>query len=109
LTDTTNVTPLHPPPRAGEAPSRNALRQRRWRMRRRQTVTPRQRNQDVATDSDAPGVTVTTAQMCALASRLGDGRASQDDMRMADKLIMALVMLPPADSSINVGGNKDDR
>jgi len=47
--------------------------------------------------------------MCALASRLGDGRASQDDMRMADKLIMALVMLPPADSSINVGGNKDDR
>jgi len=47
--------------------------------------------------------------MCALATRLGDGRASQDDMRMAERLIMALVMLLPADSAINVGGNNDDR
>ena len=68
-------------------------------MRRRQTVTPRQRNQDVGYESDAPGVTVTTAAMCALASRLGDGRASPDDMRMAERLIMALVMLLPADSA----------
>jgi hypothetical protein len=41
--------------------------------------------------------------MCSLAARLGDGRAPRDEMRLAERLIMALVDRLPADSAINVG------
>jgi hypothetical protein len=41
--------------------------------------------------------------MCALAARLGDGPASREEMRMAERLIMALVNRLPADSILDVG------
>jgi hypothetical protein len=40
--------------------------------------------------------------MCALAARVGDGRANPGDLKLAERLIMALVDRLPADSSINV-------
>jgi hypothetical protein len=63
-----------------------AMRARRYRQRRKAKET-------MATVTvDALGVTaISTPEMCALAARLGDGRASYDDMRRAERLIMALV------------------
>ena len=59
---------------------------------------------------DAPDVTaitpggtaITTIAMCTLAARLGDGRASRDDLQLAERLIMALVDRLPADSAIDI-------
>jgi hypothetical protein len=48
------------------------------------------------------GVTVHTWEMCSLAARLGDCRATIEDMRMAEQLLMALVARLPRDGSIEV-------
>jgi hypothetical protein len=47
-------------------------------------------------------VTVSTPEMCALAARLGDGRATPGDLQLAERLIMALVDRLPPDSTLNV-------
>ncbi len=75
----------------------NAERQRRFRQRRKQAAT-------VTVDAPARNgaITVSTADMCRLGARLRDGRATADDIRMADRLIMAL--LPP-NSTIDLGAD----
>jgi len=40
--------------------------------------------------------------MCALAARLSDGRATAAELRLAERLVLALVDRLPADSSIEV-------
>jgi hypothetical protein len=40
--------------------------------------------------------------MCSLAARLGHGRASREDLQMAERLIMALVDRLPPNSAIMV-------
>jgi hypothetical protein len=65
------------------------LRMRRYRERQK------------ANESKAD-VTVSTIEMCSLASRLGDGRATAADLRMAERLIMHLVMSLPEDSTVEV-------
>jgi hypothetical protein len=45
---------------------------------------------------------ISSTQMCALAARLSDGRASREDLRMADRLIIHLVDRLPPDSSIDL-------
>jgi hypothetical protein len=47
-------------------------------------------------------VTVSTPEMCALAARLSDGRASPGDLQLAERVIMALVDRLPPDSAIEV-------
>jgi hypothetical protein len=49
-----------------------------------------------------PGVTVSTPDMCALAARIGDGRATSGDRKLAERLIMALVDRLEPDSAIDV-------
>jgi hypothetical protein len=85
-----------------------ALRARRYRAKKNRNGI----NAGVTVESDFDAATVTaisTPEMCALAARLGDGRASCDDMRMAERLIMALVDRLPADSvlDIEVGESPD--
>jgi len=65
------------------------LRSRRYRRRQK-------------ANGISAGVTVTTIEMCALAARIGDGRASPGDLALAERLIMALVDRLPADSAIEV-------
>jgi hypothetical protein len=45
---------------------------------------------------------ISTPEMCALAARLGDGRASRKDLRLAERLILHLVDRLPPDSVIDV-------
>jgi len=40
--------------------------------------------------------------MCALAARIGDGRATPGDLKLAERLIMALVDRLPPDSTIDL-------
>jgi hypothetical protein len=49
-------------------------------------------------------VTVSAAEMCALAGRLNDGRVTAADLRLAERLLFALaqVLRLQADSSIEV-------
>jgi hypothetical protein len=68
-----------------------ALRARRYRRRQK-------------ANGINPGVAVTTPEMCALAARLGDGRATPGDLKLAERLIMALVNRLPPDSGIAMGG-----
>ena len=49
------------------------------------------------------GVTVTTVDMCALADRLEAGAVTAAEMKLAAKLVMALVDRLPEDSAIDVG------
>jgi hypothetical protein len=74
-----------------------ALRARRYRARRKINEV----NAAVTVDAP-PRHAISTAQMCGLAARLSDGRASPDDLRMADKLIMALVDRLPPDSVLDI-------
>jgi hypothetical protein len=74
-----------------------ALRARRYRQRRKVNETK------AGVTVDAPGVTaISTPEMCALAARVGDGRASREDLRMAERLIMNLVDRLPPDSVLDV-------
>jgi hypothetical protein len=41
-------------------------------------------------------------EMCALGARLKSGTVTLDDLRLADRLIMALVRLLPRDSTIGL-------
>jgi hypothetical protein len=67
-----------------------ALRARRYR----QKMKSNDFNGSVTVDAvfDAATVTVSTPEMCALAARVGDGRASPEDLRMAERLIMAALV-----------------
>jgi hypothetical protein len=49
------------------------------------------------------GVTVTTVDMCALADRLETGAVTAAEMKLAAKLVMALVDRLREDSAIDVG------
>jgi hypothetical protein len=53
------------------------------------------------------GVTVTTVDMCALADRLETGAVMAAEMKLAAKLVMALVDRLPEDSAIDVGAACD--
>jgi hypothetical protein len=95
LTDV--VTPLHKTAKDVTG----ALRVRRFRARKKQN----QINADVTVDAafDAVHVTgISTVQMCSLAARIGDGRASREDLRMAERLTMQLVDRLPPDSTIQL-------
>jgi len=70
----------------------NALRSRRWR----------QRQKAKAANGGATLRSVTTIEMCALAARVGDGRASPGDLALAERLIMELVFRLPADSELTL-------
>jgi hypothetical protein len=48
------------------------------------------------------GVTVSTPEMCALAARVGDGRATLEDCKLAERLIMRLVDSLPPDSVLKL-------
>jgi hypothetical protein len=78
-----------------------ALRARRYRHRRRQQKNGSENKVGVTVGADRR-VTVSTIEMCALAARLGDGRASPGDLKLAERLIMALVDRLPADSAFQV-------
>jgi hypothetical protein len=67
------------------------LRMRRYRQRQK------------ANGAKAGVTVVSTPEMCALAARLDDGRATAEDLKLAERLIMALVDRLPADSEIEVG------
>lgn len=101
MTDTeTNVTQLRP------TKDRTAAeRKRRSRARKRHvtlvTVAP-----VTLPTVTGHGVTVGTADMCGLAARLGDGRATLGDLQMAERLIMTLVMYLPPDSILEIGANE---
>jgi hypothetical protein len=45
---------------------------------------------------------ISTIEMCALGARLKSGTVTLDDLRLADRLIMALVRLLPRDSTIGL-------
>jgi hypothetical protein len=75
-----------------------ALRARRYRQR--------QKAKKAAVTIGAPTRhTISTPEMCGLAARLSDGRATPDDLRLADRLIMALVDRLPRDSTIDLGAD----
>jgi len=48
------------------------------------------------------GVTVNTADLCALASRIGDGRATLGDRQLAERVIMMVVRSARTDSNVEV-------
>ena len=78
-----------------------ALRARRYRAKK--IGSDIKAGVTVEPDSDAPTVTViSTPEMCALAARLGDGRALRHDLPIAEWLIMALVDRLPPDSAIRI-------
>jgi hypothetical protein len=79
-----NVTPLRPKDRT------NAERQRRYRRRR--TVTP----------ESVPTVTVTTVEMAALAGRLGVGRVTVEDLKLAERLILRFMQALPTNGKIDL-------
>jgi hypothetical protein len=75
----------------------DALRARRYRHKKngkefKAAVTVRR-------DS---GAVISTPEMCALAARLGDGRATPGDLAMAERLIVALVNMLPPDSMLDL-------
>lgn len=78
-----------------------ALRARRYRERK----NGKENNASVTVEQ-VDSVTISTAEMCGLASRLSDGRASRDDLQLADKVIMAFVMRLPPDSVVEIGTNE---
>jgi hypothetical protein len=78
-----------------------ALRMRRYRERKNNNE-----NKASVTVDAADSLTISTAQMAGLAARLGDGRASRQDMELADKVIMAFVMSLPPDSVVEIGANE---
>jgi hypothetical protein len=86
----------------------NAERQRRYRANRRETtvtrtVTEPERNGvTAATQPERNGVSIATWEMCALAARLTDGRATAEDLQLADRLLLHLVLMLPRDSLIEV-------
>jgi hypothetical protein len=63
-------------------------------MRRKQAaVTPSARD---------GGTVISTADMCSLAARLSGGTATAADLRLADKLIMALVTRLPPNGALDI-------
>jgi hypothetical protein len=80
------ITPLRPDPT-------NALRQRRFRERRKRAK---------AVTVERNGTPITTIEMCALGARLKSGTVTLDDLRLAERLITALVRLLPRDSTIRL-------
>jgi hypothetical protein len=99
-----NVTKLRPSPApAGEASRKpdptNAERQRRYKERRK---AGNGGNGSAVTLPVTLAPTVTTAQMCALASRLAAGAATAADLQMADRLLMELVARLPPDSAVEL-------
>ena len=85
-----------------------ALRARRYRQRKNGSKT----NAGVTVDAHAVTVitkvattAISTPEMCALAARIGDGRASREDLQLAERLIMALVDRLPPDMSIDINGD----
>jgi hypothetical protein len=65
-----------------------ALRARRYRQKKASEINP--------------VVTVTTEEMCGLAGRLGAGRATVEDLHLAERLLLALMQLLPPDSAIDI-------
>lgn len=71
----------------------NALRQKRFRERRK-------RAKSVTVERNA--TPISTIEMCALGARLNSGTVTLDDLRLADRLIMALGRLLPRDLAIGL-------
>ncbi len=74
-----------------------ALRVRRHRAKKKMNGTT-----GLVTVRPRAVVTVTTPEMCALAARIGDGRANPGDLQLAERLIMALVDWLPPDSILKL-------
>jgi len=100
-------------PQASPRDPTSALRSKRYRRARKQGAgrdgRASKRDGKRAPDGQGekqnkikPGVTVTTPEMCALAARIGDGRATPGDLKLAERLIMALVDRLPPDSTIDL-------
>ena len=73
------------------------LRARRYR----QNKNAKETNANVTVRPNA-GVTVSTPEMCSLAARLGDGRVTVEELRLAERIIMAFVNMLPPDSTISL-------
>lgn len=64
---------------------------------------PARRRRRQKANGISAGVTVTTVDMCALADSLEAGAVTAAKMKLAAKLVMALVDRLPEDSAIDVG------
>src|SRR5882762_3454961 len=78
-----------------------ALRMRRYRQRK----NGKKNNAEVTVNATA-SVTISTVEMCGLAARLGEGCASADDLKLADKLIVAFAMQFAPDSIVQLSGGE---
>jgi hypothetical protein len=78
-----------------------ALRMRRYRQRK----NGKKNNAEVTVDTPA-SVTISTVEMCGLAARLSDGSASPDDLKLADKLMVAFAMQFPPDSTVTISAGE---
>jgi hypothetical protein len=68
-------------------------RSRRYRQKRKAAVT-------AAVPS---GVTVSTVEMAGLAGRLSAGTVTAEDLRMASRLVLALMTMLPPNGEIDLG------
>src|SRR5437870_590925 len=100
-TDVSSVAPIRRQDVTG------ALRARRYQKLNSNDFKASVTVEPVFDAATARGVTaVSTVQMCALAARISDGRASREDWRLAERLIMALVDRLPPDSSIQLADDE---
>jgi hypothetical protein len=79
----------------------NADRQRRFRERRRSTVTSV--TQSPVTAVTPPVTPLTTAAIAELAGRVSAGRASPADLELAGRLLLMLIRTRTARAVINPG------
>jgi hypothetical protein len=82
---TATVTPLH------KKPSPGALRQRRFRKRRKAAK---------AVTSQRNGRAVTTAEICSLGSTLIFGSPTREELIIIDRLLMVLNAMLPRDGAV---------
>lgn len=76
-----------------------AQRMRRYRQRKKAKRDRPNPAPSVTLDRNV-AVTISTPEMCSLAARLTDGRATPGDLVVAEQLIMELVARLPRDGSI---------
>jgi hypothetical protein len=65
-------------------------------------VVPSRRRRRQNVPAAQPAHRVDTVTICALAGSLGAGTATIDDMRLAEKLLLALAQMLPPDGAIGI-------
>jgi hypothetical protein len=87
-----NVTPIR-------KDMTGAARARRYRAKKNGSNSNGRVTVDTEVDP-ASIVTVNTVTVCGLASRVGAGEASRDELLLAERLLMHLVLMSPEESDI---------